>query len=238
MSEDERAIRERLAALESEVKAEANAQKARKEAALELVQAERARRAAKAAAVEKAEAGKAATVEKAKAAQPARPAKAAKVAKAPPPDDDSDSILEDLAASASKRERASQKDRGRMGLGDALELAKRAGDLKQELTAPRKKGQKSWMVSAGLSTAFGPLGWLYAGSWREAAPVAAIWVVGLYLANWILPFILLMPALMVALPLSGIAGAVYAFGYNRAGSRQRLFGEDKPKPKQLPPSDE
>lgn len=234
MSEDERAIRERLAALESEVKAEANAQKARKEAALELVQAERARRAAKAAAVEKAGTAKAATAEKAKAAQPARPAKAAK---APPPDD-SDSILEDLAASASKRERASQKDRGRMGLGDALELAKRAGDLKQELTAPRKKGQKSWMVSAGLSTAFGPLGWLYAGSWREAAPVAAIWVVGLYLANWILPFILLMPALMVALPLSGIAGAVYAFGYNRAGSRQRLFGEDKPKPKQLGPSDE
>lgn len=234
MSEDERAIRERLAALESEVKAEANAQKARKEAALELVQAERARRAAKAAAVEKAGTAKAAAVEKAKAAQPARPAKAAK---APPPDD-SDSILEDLAASASKRERASQKDRGRMGLGDALELAKRAGDLKQELTAPRKKGQKSWMVSAGLSTAFGPLGWLYAGSWREAAPVAAIWVVGLYLANWILPFILLMPALMVALPLSGIAGAVYAFGYNRAGSRQRLFGEDKPKPKQLGPSDE
>lgn len=234
MSEDERAIRERLAALESEVKAEANAQKARKEAALELVQAERARRAAKAAAVEKAGTAKAATAEKAKAAQPARPAKAAK---APPPDD-SDSILEDLAASASKRERASQKDRGRMGLGDALELAKRAGDLKQELTAPRKKGQKSWMVSAGLSTAFGPLGWLYAGSWREAAPVAAIWVVGLYLANWILPFILLMPALMVALPLSGIAGAVYAFGYNRAGSRQRLFGEDKPKPKQLGPSDD
>lgn len=235
MSEDERAIRERLAALESEVKAEASAQKARKEAALELVQAERARRAAKAAAAEKAEAGKAATVEKAKAAQPARPAKAAK---APPPEDDSDSILEDLAASASKRERGGQKDRSRMGLGDALELAKRAGDLKQELTAPRKKGQKSWMVSAGLSTAFGPLGWLYAGSWREAAPVAAIWVVGLYLANWILPFILLMPALMVALPLSGIAGAVYAFGYNRAGSRQRLFGEDKPKPKALPPSDE
>ena len=234
MSEDERAIRERLAALESEVKAEANAQKARKEAALELVQAERARRADKAAAVEKAGTAKAAAVEKAKAAQPARPAKAAK---APPPDD-SDSILEDLAASASKRERASQKDRGRMGLGDALELAKRAGDLKQELTAPRKKGQKSWMVSAGLSTAFGPLGWLYAGSWREAAPVAAIWVVGLYLANWILPFILLIPALMVALPLSGIAGAVYAFGYNRAGSRQRLFGEDKPKPKQLKPSND
>ncbi len=220
MSEDERALRERLAALESEVKAEANAQKARKEAALELVQAERARRAAKAAAVEKAKAA----AEKAKA-------------------DDSDSILEDLAASASKREQARQKERGRGrpglgGLGDALELAQRTGDLKKELTAPRKKGQKSWMVSAGLSTAFGPLGWLYAGSWREAAPAAAIWALGLYAANWILPFILLMPALMIALPLSGIAGAIYALGYNRAGARQRLFGEDKPKKALGPSSDD
>lgn len=225
MSEDERAIRERLAALESEVKAEATAQKARKEAALELVQAERARRAAKAAAVEKAQAAKA-----------AKPPAAA--------DDDSDSILEDLAASASKRERARQAERGRKGLGnlggvsDALELTKRAGDLKQELTAPRKKGQKSWMISAGLSTAFGPLGWLYAGSWREAAPAAAIYALGLYVANWILPFILLMPALMIALPLSGIAGAIYALGYNRSGSRQRLFGDDKPKKALKPSSDD
>jgi hypothetical protein len=37
---------------------------------------------------------------------------------------------------------------------------------------------------------------------------------------------------MVALPLSGIAGVIYALQYNRTGKRQRLFGDsDK---KQLP----
>ena len=45
---------------------------------------------------------------------------------------------------------------------------------------------------------------------------------------------LLLPVLMVALPLSGIAGVIYALQYNRKGSRQRLFDKDKPKPKQLP----
>ena len=35
------------------------------------------------------------------------------------------------------------------------------------------------------------------------------------------------------LPLSGIAGVVYALQYNRKGSRQRLFDKDKAK-KQLP----
>jgi hypothetical protein len=228
VSEDERAIRERLAALESEVKAEGTAQKARKEAALQLVQAERAVRAERAA-------------KAAAAAEAARPKPVAKVAKPAPkaaiPDDD-DSILEELASSALRSQGADRKARGRVGLGSALELARRAQDVKAELGAPRKKGQKSWMVSAGASTLFGPLGWLYAGSWREAAPASAVWLAGMYLVNLILPFILLMPALMIALPLSGIAGALYALGYNRAGSRQRLFGEDKPKPKALKPSDE
>ena len=233
MSEDERAIRERLAALESEVKAEATAQKARKEAALELVQAERAVRAERAA-------------KAAAAAEAAKPKPIAKPAAKPVPKpvpkaaipDDSDSILEDLANSALRSQKADRKAGGRIGIGSALELARRAQDVKEELGAPRKKGQKSWAVSAGVSTLFGPLGWLYAGSWREAAPASAIWLTGMYLANLILPFILLMPALMIALPLSGIAGALYALGYNRSGARQRLFGEDKPKPKALKPSDE
>jgi hypothetical protein len=38
---------------------------------------------------------------------------------------------------------------------------------------------------------------------------------------------LLMPVLMVLLPLSGIAGVMYALGYNRHGKRQRLFGDEK-----------
>jgi hypothetical protein len=37
--------------------------------------------------------------------------------------------------------------------------------------------------------------------------------------------------MLIALPLSGLAGIVYALQYNRHGSRQRLFGDEK---KQLP----
>ena len=47
------------------------------------------------------------------------------------------------------------------------------------------------------------------------------------IASKILPVVLLMPVLMVALPLSGIAGVVYALQFNRTGKRQRLFGDEK-----------
>jgi hypothetical protein len=47
-----------------------------------------------------------------------------------------------------------------------------------------------------------------------------------------LPFIM-WPVMMVALPLSGIAGVVYALQYNKHGSRQRLWGDKKKK--ELPP---
>ena len=84
--------------------------------------------------------------------------------------------------------------------------------------------------------AFGPVGWLYAGSLREAVPASAAYLV-LGAIAWrlfaIFPF-LIMPVLMIALPLSGIAGVVYALQFNRHGSRQRLFGDEKKKPKQLP----
>ncbi|MBE7453527.1 MAG: hypothetical protein HS111_33095 [Kofleriaceae bacterium] len=42
----------------------------------------------------------------------------------------------------------------------------------------------------------------------------------------IVPMFLLMPVLMVVLPISGVAGVVYAIGHNRAGQRIRLFGDD------------
>ena len=47
-----------------------------------------------------------------------------------------------------------------------------------------------------------------------------------------IPVFLLFPVLLVALPLSGIAGVLYAVQYNKTGRRQRLFGE-KSKTKQL-----
>jgi hypothetical protein len=85
-----------------------------------------------------------------------------------------------------------------------------------------KKGdgekEKSLAVSAGLSL-LGPIGWLYAGSLREAAlgTVAAVLL-------WkILPGILLGPLLYLGLPISALAGLVYAWQYNRRGERTTLF---------------
>lgn len=199
MPDDERALMERLAALEAEVKADADAQKVRKDAAVAKVREERA----------KAEAEKADLRER----------QAALVARKKP--------------ETREERRPRDVDHGD-GLAGALELAGKANNLKGELSKKPTKGQKSWIKSGLASTFLGPIGWLYAGSWREAVPASAAWVVVLAIAN-AMPTLLMMPvliALAVAMPLSGIAGAVYALGYNRNGRRQRLFGDsDK---KQLP----
>jgi hypothetical protein len=118
------------------------------------------------------------------------------------------------------------------GLSTALELASRAGRVHKELTRKPAKGEKSWVKSGIASLALGPLGWLYAGSMREAVPASAAWVLLLALASKILPSILLFPVLAVVMPLSAIAGVAYALQYNRHGGRQRLFGDDQKK--QLP----
>jgi len=119
------------------------------------------------------------------------------------------------------------------GISGTLALAKRAHGVKQELQKKPKAGEKSWVKSGVASLLLGPLGWLYAGSFREAVPASAAWLAFGALASKIIPLFLLMPVLMVAMPLSGIAGVLYAMHYNRKGGRQRLFG-DKDK-KQLPP---
>ncbi len=118
--------------------------------------------------------------------------------------------------------------RGRTGadLDDALALARRAADAKHELSRPREAGEKSWLISGGASFLFGPLGWLYAGAWREAVPASVIYVLLTAIVTSIIPMFLLMPVLMVVLPLSGIAGVVYAIGHNRNQRRVRLFGDD------------
>jgi hypothetical protein len=117
-------------------------------------------------------------------------------------------------------------------VGGALALAKKANDVKNELA---KKGEKSWIKSGIASMLLGPLGWLYAGSFREAVPASAAYLLFAAIATK-LPFFLLWPVMMVALPLSGIAGVVYALQYNKKGSRQRLWGSDKKK-KELPPGE-
>lgn len=113
-------------------------------------------------------------------------------------------------------------------LGDlsrGLALTRKADDVRQELARPREAQEKSWKVSTGLSLVFGPIGWLYAGSWREAIPGAAAYALAAVLLSY-LPTFLLLPAFVVGLPLSALAGLSYALGYNRNGRRIRLFGKD------------
>ena len=190
---------ERLAALEAEVKADADAQLARKEAALAKVREQRAEQQAE------------------RDELRARQARLHSRKKAPASDEDEDEDEDDDLARGGRGDE----------LGDALALAKKAHGVKQELARRPKAGEKSWIKSGVASMVLGPIGWLYAGSLREAVPASAAWVALMLLASKILPMVLLMPVLMVALPLSAIAGVVYALQYNRAGGRQRLFDKDK-----------
>lgn len=191
MADDDAAVRAKLAALDAEVKADADAQRARKQAALTKLREQRA------------------------AQQAEHDRQLAVVAKKKP---------------APKVEEPAEPDDGE-NIAGALELANRANKVKNELARKPAKGQKSWISSGIASVALGPLGWLYAGSLREAIPASAAWLLLAALASKILPMVLMMPVLLVALPLSGIAGVVYALQYNRHGGRQRLFG-DKTKPAQ------
>jgi hypothetical protein len=192
--EDDRAVMERLAALEAEVKADADKQRARKDTAMAKLREQRA--------VQQAESDS--LRERQTSIVKAKPVKVAASAE-PISDDDA--------------------------IGGALQLARRAHGVKQEL---EKKGDKSWVKSGLASMLLGPLGWLYAGSLREAVPASVGWLAFGALATKIIPMFLLMPVLLVALPLSGIAGVVYAMQFNRTGKRQRLFNKDSKKPKQLP----
>ncbi|MBS1120889.1 MAG: uncharacterized protein H6Q90_3117 [Deltaproteobacteria bacterium] len=201
MSEDDRAVMDRLAALEAEVKADADAQRVRKETALAKVREQRAKQLAE--------------------RDGLRTRQAELVTKKSQP-----RAVEDVDHD---HERSSHES----DLGGALELARRAHGVKQELTKTPKAGDKSWVKSGIASMLLGPLGWMYAGSFREAVPASAAWLAFAAIASKIIPMFLLMPVLMVALPLSGIAGALYAVQYNRKGSRQRLFDRDKKKAKQL-----
>jgi hypothetical protein len=204
VAEDDRAVLDRLAALEAEVKADEDKKRSAKEAALAKVREQRAAQAAE---------------------RDALRARQAKLhSKKQVVEDDADEVDERPA-----RRGSSSID----NIGGALELAKRAQGVKEEL---QRKGEKSWVKSGALSLFFGPLGWLYAGSFREAVPAGLAYLFAAFILAK-LPSILLMPALLIALPLSAIAGVVYALQYNKHGSRQRLFDKDKGKdgktPKQL-----
>jgi hypothetical protein len=207
---------ERLAALEAEVKADADAAGARKAAALAKLRDQRVTQTAER--------------DQLRSRQAELVTKRAAPRSAPDPDDDA------VADEPVRRRRAPAHDdpaEQLENLGSAIELASKANRVKQELTRTPRKGDKSWIKSGVASLALGPVGWLYAGSLREAVPATVGWLALAALASKILPVFLMMPVLMVVLPLSAIAGVVYALQYNRNGSRQRLFDGDKAKPKQL-----
>jgi hypothetical protein len=206
VADDEAALQAKLAALEAEVKADADAQRARKDAALAKAREQRAKQLA-----EQSELRERQTKLVARSKQPAR--------------DDADD-----------RARHADADEPKSDIEGALELAGKANRVKQELARKPQKGEKSWVTSGIVSAAFGPLGWLYAGSFREAIPAGAVWIAIAAIASKILPMFLLMWPMMVLLPLSGIAGIVYALQYNRHGGRQRIFG-DKGDKKSLKPGD-
>ncbi len=192
---------ERLAALEAEVKADAEAARDRKQAALAKVREQRAKQ-----------------LEERDELRQRQTALVSKRSKRPTRDEDDDD--------------------DDSGFASTLALAKRAEGVRSELAKQPKAGEKSWVKSGVASMLLGPLGWLYAGSLREAIPASAAWLAFGALASKIIPLFLLMPVMLVVMPLSGIAGVVYALQYNRKGSRQRLFGKDKGKtkdPKKLPP---
>ena len=120
-----------------------------------------------------------------------------------------------------RRKRAPDDDDGLASLGKAaLTLAGKSGLPARD--ADDGSPHKSLGLSAGLSL-LGPVGWLYAGSLREAAIGTAIALVA-----WkILPAFLLLPILYIGLPLSAVAGLIYAWQYNRKGERTTLFLDGK-----------
>ncbi|MCG8423196.1 MAG: hypothetical protein MJE77_35285 [Proteobacteria bacterium] len=128
---------------------------------------------------------------------------------------------EQAAQEASRSSALEHLDNKRDAKKTALDIALSA---RRELEKPPGEQEKSLLVSGALSLALGPLGWLYAGSFREAIPAAVAFVV-----LWqVLPIFILFPILGIAMPLSGVAGLVYAWQHNKTGKRGRLLtkGDD------------
>ena len=90
------------------------------------------------------------------------------------------------------------------------------------LDKPRGKGEKSLVASAGLSL-LGPIGWLYAGSFREAIPAT----IAAALLYKILPSFLWAPFMVIGALASSAVGLTYAWQYNRKKGRTPLFLSDK-----------
>ena len=226
-ADDDAQVLAKLAALDAEVKADASKKQAEQQRKAEIIAELRRREAAKKAAKKAAAAPK--PEPKVEAPKPA-------AKKAPP-----EPSIKVPAEPRRKKKPEPVEDDDDVSASDALETAmtvargaKVAQRAKQELSKPREEHEKSWIASGLLSLFFGPVGWLYAGSFRESIPAAFFYLMAAAIMTK-LPFFLIMPVMMVAMPISAIGGVVYAIQYNRHGKRQRLFGkEPEPEPKKLP----
>ena len=106
-------------------------------------------------------------------------------------------------------------DRVASGAALALEVA--------GLKAPtRPLGKKKLLTSGVLSFLFGPFGWLYAAPLKEAIPAIVVYVGVFWLLNLFLPSLLLVWPLAIVNVMTGVAGALYAWGFNSAGKRVPL----------------
>lgn len=110
--------------------------------------------------------------------------------------------------------------------GAATALVKYSGSAARSLlTTGGGDNKKSLIASGVLSFFFGPLGWLYAGSFKEAGVVAIIY----FILCAVIPHLLLAPLLAIAHPLSAAIGLLYAWKYNQKGERATLLPSDDSK---------
>ncbi len=126
---------------------------------------------------------------------------------------------------------SSRPAKGLTHLGDVERLEEISRDISKEIQVrpktstgvSRRSETKSALASGILSFVFGPLGWLYAAPLKEAIPAA----LAMMALSALLPKFLLLYIFGLLNPLSGIAGLLYAWSYNKTGRRMPLFGKEE-----------
>jgi hypothetical protein len=91
----------------------------------------------------------------------------------------------------------------------------------------RPLGKKRVLVAGGISFLFGPFGWLYAAPLKEAIPAIVVYVAVFWLLGLLLPSLLLVWPLAIVNVLTGVVGALYAWGFNSAGKRVPMVLKEK-----------
>jgi len=130
--------------------------------------------------------------------------------------------VEDEGSSEKSRISGLKADFDRVASGASLAL-----EVAGIKTPTRALGKKKLLTSGVLSFLFGPLGWLYSAPLKEAIPAIVVYVAVFGLLNMILPSLLLVWPLAIVNVLTGIAGTLYAWGFNSAGKRVPLVLKEK-----------